>query len=129
MVGSIGLLRWAITAEVLAAVELGLGEPETVQVGDLLLDLRTRRVMRGDEEVCLTRLEFDLLAYLVRNAGRVVGYDELLREVWGYADDAGSYELMRMAVSRLRDKIGENVARPRYIECVRGVGYRLVRER
>jgi len=49
--------------------------------------------------------------------------------VWGYADDAGSYELMRMAVSRLRDKIGENVARPRYIECVRGVGYRLVRER
>jgi len=51
VVGSIGLLRWAITAEVLAAVELGLGEPETVQVGDLLLDLRTRRVMRGDEEV------------------------------------------------------------------------------
>ena len=116
-------------AEVLAAVELGLREAEAVRGEDVLLDLQAGRVMRGDEEVCLTRLEFDLLAYLVRNAGRVVGYDELLREVWGYADDAGSYELMRMAVSRLRDKIGENVARPRYIECVRGVGYRLVRER
>jgi DNA-binding response OmpR family regulator len=68
-------------AEVLAAVEGGLREAEAVRVGDLLLDLGTRRVMRGDEEVCLTCLEFDLLAYLMRNAGRVVGYDELLREV------------------------------------------------
>ena len=100
-----------------------------VQLGDLLVDLRARRVMRGDEEVCLTRLEFDLLAYLVWNAGRAVGYDELLREVWGYADDVGSYELVRMAVSRPRDKIGENAAQPQYIECVRGVGYRLARER
>ncbi|HDD25126.1 MAG TPA: response regulator transcription factor [Chloroflexi bacterium] len=114
-------------AEVLAAVELGLREAETVQVGDLLLDLQAGRVVRGDEEVCLTRLEFDLLAYLVRSAGQVVGYDELLREVWGYADDAGSYALVRMTMSRLRDKIGENVAQPQYIECVRGVGYRLVR--
>jgi len=104
-----------------------LREAETVQVGDLLLDLQAGRVVRGDEEVCLTRLEFDLLAYLVRSAGQVVGYDELLREVWGYADDAGSYALVRMTMSRLRDKIGENVAQPQYIECVRGVGYRLVR--
>ncbi|MDY7041095.1 MAG: helix-turn-helix domain-containing protein, partial [Chloroflexota bacterium] len=44
-----------------------------------------------------------------------------------YADDAGSYELVRMAMSRLRDKIGENAEQPQYIECVRGVGYRLAR--
>ncbi|MDY7042017.1 MAG: response regulator transcription factor [Chloroflexota bacterium] len=114
-------------AEVLAAVECRLRGTGMVHVGDLLLDLRARRVVRRDEEVCLTSLEFDLLAYLVRNAGRVVGYDELWREVWGYADDAGSYELVRMAMSRLRDKIGENAEQPQYIECVRGVGCRLAR--
>ncbi|MBC7251444.1 MAG: response regulator transcription factor [Anaerolineae bacterium] len=128
--GACGYLVKPFTeAEVLAAVELGLRDPEAVRAGDLLIDLRARRVVRRDEEVCLTRLEFDLLAYLVRNAGRVVGYDELLREVWGYAGDAGSYELVRMAMSRLRGKIGENAAQPQYIECVRGVGYRLVRRR
>lgn len=124
VVGSIGLLRWAITAEVLAAVELGLGEPETVQVGDLLLDLQAGRVVRGDEEVCLTRLEFDLLAYLVRSAGRVVGYDELLREVWGYDYTAGSQETIKSCVKRLRWKIEPDPAQPRYLVTVRGVGYR-----
>ncbi|MEO0248262.1 MAG: winged helix-turn-helix domain-containing protein [candidate division WOR-3 bacterium] len=103
-------------------------ESGMVRVGDLRLDLQARRAMCGDEEGCLTRLEFDLLAYLVRNAGRVVEYDELLREVCGYADDTGSYELVRMAMSRLRSEIGENAVRPQYIECVRGVGYRLARE-
>ena len=111
-------------AEVLAAVELGLGEPETVQVGDLLLDLRTRRVMRGDEEVCLTRLEFDLLAYLVRSAGQEVGYDELLREVWGYDYTAGSQETIKSCVKRLRWKIEPDPEQPRYLVTVRGVGYR-----
>ncbi|MCR4405769.1 MAG: response regulator transcription factor [Anaerolineae bacterium] len=111
-------------AEVLAAVELGLREPEAVRVGDLLVDLRARQVMRGDEEVCLTRLEFDLLAYLVRNAGRVVGYDELLREVWGYDYTAGGQETIKSCVKRLRRKIEPDPAQPRYLVTVRGVGYR-----
>jgi len=111
-------------AEVLAAVELGLRESGMVQLGDLLVDLRARRVMRGDEEVCLTRLEFDLLVYLVRNAGRVVGYDELLREVWGYDYTEGAQETVKSCVKRLRQKIEPDPEQPRYLMTVRGVGYR-----
>ncbi|MCD6552906.1 MAG: response regulator transcription factor [Anaerolineae bacterium] len=111
-------------AEVLAAVELGLREAKAVQVGDLLLDPRARRVVCGDEEVCLTHLEFDLLAYLVRNAGRVVGYDELLREVWGYDYTAGGQETIKSCVKRLRRKIEPDPEQPRYLVTVRGVGYR-----
>ncbi len=118
--GACGYLVKAFTkAEVLAAVELGLREPEAVRVGDLLLDLRARRVMRGDEEVCLTRLEFDLLAYLVRSAGRVVGYEELWREVWSY-DGLPDKWVIHKALSRLRKKIGKT-----RLICVRGQGYLL----
>lgn len=82
--------------------------------------------MAGEEKLHLTRLEFDLLAYLARNAGRVVGYDELLGKVWGYEADEGSYGLVRMCVSRLRGKIGDAPGGPQHIVCARGVGYRLV---
>jgi DNA-binding response OmpR family regulator len=94
-------------------------------VGELLIDLRARQVSQGREKLHLTLLEFDLLAYLAGNAGRVVGYDELLEKVWGYEADDGSYGLVRMCVSRLRRKIGDAPGGPQHIACVRGVGYKL----
>ncbi len=94
-------------------------------VGELLIDLRARRVWWWGEKLHLTPLEFELLAYLARNAGRVVGYDELLERVWGYGYDEGNHGLVRMCVSRLRRKIGDAPGRPQHIVCVRGVGYRL----
>jgi len=95
-------------------------------VGELLIDLRARQVNWGEGKLHLTRLELDLLAYLARNAGRVVGYDELLERVWGYEADDGSYSLVRMCASRLRKKIDHAPGGPQHIVCVRGVGYRLV---
>ncbi len=94
-------------------------------VGELLIDLRAREVTRGEEKLQLARLKFDLLAYLARNAGRVVGYDEPLEKVWGYEADDGSCNLVHMCVSRLRRKIGDASGGPQHIVCVRGVGYRL----
>ena len=105
---------------------LGRVENGRLVVGELLIDLRARQVTRGEEKLHLTRLEFDLLAYLGKNAGRVVGYDELLERVWGYEADDGSYGLVRMCVSRLRRKIGDAPGGPQHIVCMRGVGYRLV---
>jgi len=103
---------------------LGLVEGDRLLVGQLLIDLRARRVWRRGEKLDLTRLEFDLLAYLARNAGRVVGYDELLEKVWGYGWDTGGYEAVRSCVKRLRRKIEDDPSQPRYFVTIRGVGYR-----
>jgi DNA-binding response OmpR family regulator len=104
---------------------LGLVESDRLLIGELLIDLRAREVYQQEEKLHLTRLEFDLLAYLAKNAGRVVRYDELLERVWGYEADEGSYGLVRMCISRLRRKIGDAPGGPQHIVCVRGVGYRL----
>jgi len=104
---------------------LGLVESGRLLVGELLIDFRARQVRRRGEKLHLTPLEFELLAYLAKNAGRVVGYDELLERVWGYEYDEGNHGLVRMCVSRLRRKIGDAPGGPRHIVCVRGVGYRL----
>jgi two-component system, OmpR family, alkaline phosphatase synthesis response regulator PhoP len=90
------------------------------------LDLDTaRRVVRVDgAAVDLTALEFDLLAVLVRDPGVVVGRQALLDRVWGpefVADD----HLVDVHIGNLRKKLGDDPAQPRFIETVRGVGYRL----
>jgi DNA-binding response OmpR family regulator len=102
-----------------------LGGGDVFLVGALLIDLRARRVRRRGEDLHLTSLEFDLLAYLARNAGRVVGYDELLERVWGYECDEGNHDLIRSCLKRLRKKIEDEPGKPRYIVTVRGVGCRL----
>jgi len=85
----------------------------------------SRRVVRVDgTPVELTALEFDLLAVLARDPGVVVGRQALLDRVWGpefVADD----HLVDVHIANLRRKLGDDPARPRFIETVRGVGYRL----
>jgi DNA-binding response OmpR family regulator len=100
-----------------------LGEPPPLAVGDLSLDLRTRRVSRGRTEVELTAREFDLLAYLVRRAGSVVSKQRILAGVW---DDEfeGDPNVVEVYVARLRRKLDEPFGR-RSIETVRGAGYRV----
>jgi DNA-binding response OmpR family regulator len=104
---------------------LGLVGSDRLIVGELFIDLRAREVRRGGEELHLTKLEFDLLAYLARNAGKVVRYDELLEKVWGYGYSEGNYDLIRTCIKRLRKKIEDKPRKPRHIMTVRGVGYRL----
>ncbi|WP_448626501.1 response regulator transcription factor [Geodermatophilus sp. URMC 64] len=99
-----------------------LGDPPPLEVGDLRLDLRARRVLRGGAEVPLTAREFALLAYLIRRAGRIVPKADILAGVW---DDAfeGDPNVVEVYVGRLRRKLGPGAAR---IETVRGMGYRLL---
>lgn len=93
--------------------------------GDLSLDPETRIVRRGADELKLTRREFDLLAVLLRHAGKVVTHAHLLREVWGKANESDT-QYLRVYVGHLRQKLEENPAAPRRLLTEAGIGYRLV---
>lgn len=92
------------------------------RVGGLVVD-PARHVAEVDgSPLDLTRLEFELLAYLAANPGRVVTRRELLREVWQRTDGARTVDVH---LSWLRRKLGETVGEPRFLHTVRGVGVRL----
>lgn len=93
-------------------------ESGRLELGDVVVDVDQRRVWAAGEEVALTATELDLLAHLVRNAGRVLQRDELLAAVWGYSATAGS-RTVDVHVSQLRAKLGARCP----IRTVRGVGY------
>jgi DNA-binding response OmpR family regulator len=99
--------------------------PETLDVGGLRIDLRQRIAQLEGEELELTRLEFDLLAYLAARPDRVVSRRELQREVW-HQPNIGGDQTIDVHVSWLRRKLGESAASPRYLHTVRGVGIKLV---
>ena len=94
-------------------------------VGELLIDSRAREVWRGGEELHLSPVQYELLAYLARNLGKVVEYDELLDEVWRCEACEGSREMIKMVIRRLRGKIEDDPGKPRYVVSVRGRGYML----
>jgi two-component system KDP operon response regulator KdpE len=100
------------------------GKEESVyEFGDLKADLGNRVVTRGGEEVRLTPIEFKLLATLVRNAGRVMTYQQLLKEVWGLRF-ASQRQYLHVYVGHLRHKLEEDPTRPRFLLTDAGVGYR-----
>ena len=92
-----------------------------VEIGELQVDLRTRNATFAGAPLPLRTLEFELLAELARNAGRVVKRDRLLDRVWGLSF-AGGTRTVDVHIAQLRKKLG----RPGLIETVRGVGYRLL---
>jgi DNA-binding response OmpR family regulator len=91
------------------------------------VDVGSRRAWVRDDELTLTAKEFDLLRVLVRDAGRVVTREQLMREVWE-TEWWGSTKTLDMHVSWLRRKLGDDAANPRFISTVRGVGFRFERE-
>lgn len=95
------------------------------QAGDISIDLLTREVSVGAKAVSLTPKEFDLLAYLVRNAGRTVPHQELLRHVWG-PEYSTETQYLSLYIWYLRNRIEENPRKPRRIVTWRGLGYRFV---
>lgn len=111
-------------AELLARVRLRLrasaeapGE-QTLEAGEVRLDLRTRRAQVGDQEVELSAREFALAEMLLRNRGQVLSREQLLSHVWGYDFDPGS-NVVDVYVGYLRKKLGSGA-----ITTVRGFGYR-----
>lgn len=107
------------------AVRASFGEDEPVfTVGDLRVDLDRRQVFVCEEEIHLTPIEYQLLAMLVKYAGRVVTQHQLLHDVWGPNYVTESHYL-RLYMGQLRHKLEADPTRPRYLITEPGVGYRL----
>jgi DNA-binding response OmpR family regulator len=115
--------------ELLARIRAHLRRPEQPRAGelevcDIKLDFRARRVEHAGVEVSLTAREFELLAYLMRHPNQVLSRAQILNAVWGYDYDPGT-NVLEVYVGYLRRKLSSN-DRPPPIETVRSVGYRLV---
>jgi two-component system OmpR family response regulator len=95
--------------------------PSELRVVDLTLDLHTRRVFRADKEIVLQPLEFSLLEYLMRNAGRVVSKTMIMEHVWDY-NFSPQTNVVEARICYLRDKIDKNFE-TKLIHTIRGVGY------
>jgi two-component system response regulator MtrA len=94
-----------------------------VSIGDLKIDMVAHEVTRGDTKILLTRLEFELLAALAKEPGRVFTREALLSEVWGYHHSTDT-RLVNVHVQRLRSKVEPDPDNPVIVLTVRGVGYR-----
>lgn len=102
----------------------GSAPTETLVVGDLTLDVQTRRVMRDDVEVELSPKAFGVLEYLMRQQGLVMSKEQILDNVWEHAFD-GDPNIVEVYISRIRNAIDAPFDRAS-LKTVRGVGYRLV---
>jgi two-component system KDP operon response regulator KdpE len=101
----------------------GQNEPVFV-LDDMRVDLNKRQVFLKDAEIHLTPIEYKLLSYLIRHAGKVVTHKQLLREVWGAAY-AEQMHYVRVYMGMLRHKLEEDPACPRFFINEPGIGYRL----
>jgi DNA-binding response OmpR family regulator len=102
-----------------------LSGPEKLEVGDVSLDPRRHEVMVRGQEVKLPPKEFELLRLLLANAGEVLSSNYLLDAVWG-EEFAGAVQILYVHMGWLREHIEETPRQPRYIQTVRGVGYKFV---
>ena len=89
---------------------------------ELSIDFARHRVRLGGEDINLSATEYRLLAYLSRNAGYILTSDEILASVWG-SEYTGAHHLLRVNITRLRHKIGDDVRNPRFIMTRLGLGY------
>lgn len=101
----------------------GTRDAPVFQNGDLRVDFNRRRVTRGDREVALTPKEYDVLKFLIGNAGRVLTHTMILRAVWG-PEYATETQYLRNVVLGLRRKLEPDPAHPAYIVTEPGIGYR-----
>jgi DNA-binding response OmpR family regulator len=124
-------LAQKVTGELTARVREVLRRPGlgaswisgVIQVGDLKLDLERHMLWRGDDEIHLSPKEFDLLAFMMKNADVLLTHVKLLRSVWGL-EYGGELEYLRAYVCALRKKIEKNPANPEYIVSEPWFGYR-----
>ena len=104
---------------------LSTATDRVVSVGDVTIDIDEHRVVVGGKEIRLTPKEFDLLKYLVNNAGKVVTHRALLQTVWGW-ESTDQTEYLRVFINQLRRKIELDASHPRYLITEPWVGYRFV---
>ena len=115
-----------LLARLRAAVRrAGVPEPQSLDAGDLQIDLQDRRVLRAGTEVRLTPTEWGLLAALVTRPGRLVPQRQLLHEVWGPVYETET-NYLRVHMANLRRKLETDPSRPRHLLTEPGMGYRFV---
>lgn len=105
----------------------GKARPEDagpLTAGEVTIDLERRRVTKADQPVKLTPKEYEVLARLARDAGKVIGHRDLLTAVWGAAH-AEDTQYLRVVIGQLRHKLEADPAQPRLIQTEPAVGYRL----
>ncbi|WP_041631698.1 response regulator transcription factor [Corynebacterium maris] len=118
-----------LIARIRAVLRRGGEEEEIVEDDQILeggrvrMDVERHTVTVGGEPVPMPLKEFDLLEYLMRNAGRVLTRGQLIDRIWG-ADYVGDTKTLDVHVKRLRSKIEEEPSRPRQLVTVRGLGYK-----
>lgn len=101
----------------------GLGTaPSHLRIDDIELDVAGRQAWVSGEALTLTAREFELLAFMMRNAGRAFRREELLEHVWGYS--IGDTSTVTVHIRRLREKVERDPSEPRHLVTVWGVGYR-----
>ncbi|MFP7364774.1 response regulator transcription factor [Corynebacterium callunae] len=98
-------------------------DDQILEGGRVRMDVDSHTVTVDGEPVSMPLKEFDLLEYLLRNAGRVLTRGQLIDRIWG-ADYVGDTKTLDVHVKRLRSKIEEEPSRPRYLVTVRGLGYK-----
>lgn len=96
---------------------------DSLSIGDLTISVSSHSVKRGDQQLQLTPLEFDLLLALAKRPTHVFSREALLDEVWGYRNAADT-RLVNVHVQRLRAKVERDPERPEIVVTVRGIGYR-----
>jgi len=101
------------------------GKPGALQIGELRADPTSRRVFKGEKEIQLSTREFELLVMLMSQAGRAVSRDELISKIWG-ADWSGDPRTLEVHIRWLRLKIEDDPTTPRFVQTVRGYGYRFI---
>lgn len=115
-------LRHTLSASGTAASSNGV-----FKVGELAIDYSKRQVTVRGETVHLTQNEYKIISILSRNAGKVMTYDSILRELWG-PGSLSNNQVLRVHMANIRRKIEDNPAEPRYILTEVGVGYRMLDE-
>jgi two-component system response regulator RegX3 len=122
------VLAARVRAQLRRAAYAGPGGPtlERIAFGPFVLDFAGRLLSRSGERVALSRKEFELLSYLVKNAGRSFSPEELYKEVWRL--DHGDLSTVAVHIQRIRRKIEDVPSSPIWVQTVPGAGYRFVAE-
>ena len=99
-------------------------EKDVIEINGLIIDKNEHKCLLYDKEIELTPIEFDILLYLASNRGKVISSEELFEKVWKekYFD---SNNTVMVHIRRIREKLGEDTKKPKFIKTVWGVGYKL----
>lgn len=102
-------------------------KPNGYRSKDLIIDYDKRKIIVRGEEIHLTPVEYKMVCYLAKNAGKVVTYSSMLVEIWGpYVD--GDNKILRVNMANIRRKLEQDPTQPQYIFTELGVGYRMLEE-